>query len=164
MLKSTLRTDADFEAFYKKYWKYVLKLCLSYMKNQTEAEDVASDVFVKILSDAIVFNDELHERKWLTVVSINMCKNRLKSRKRRIFASIEDRQDLSVSEIGMQNDILDAVMGLPVKYKDVIWLYYYEGYKTHEIAALLKRPPSTVRGQIRDARNLLKKILGGDLS
>lgn len=53
-------------------------------------------------------------------------------------------------------------MSLPPKLKDIIWLYYYEGYSTDEVAGMLGRPPSTVRNQMRDARNLLKSILGGD--
>ena len=55
-----------------------------------------------------------------------------------------------------------AVMALPVKYKEVVWLHYYEGYQTDEIAAMLKRPASTVRNQLRDARAKLKLSLGGE--
>ena len=53
-------------------------------------------------------------------------------------------------------------MALPVKYKEVVWLHYYEGYQTDEIAEMLHRPPSTVRGQLRDARAKLKLTLGGE--
>lgn len=53
-------------------------------------------------------------------------------------------------------------MALPVKYKEVVWLHYYEGYQTDEIAAMLCRPPSTVRNQLRDARAKLKLTLGGE--
>ena len=53
-------------------------------------------------------------------------------------------------------------MALPVKYKEVVWLHYYEGYQTDEIAAMLKRPASTVRNQLRDARAKLKLSLGGE--
>lgn len=53
-------------------------------------------------------------------------------------------------------------MALPVKYKEVVWLHYYEGYQTDEIAAMLHRPPSTVRNQLRDARAKLKLTLRGE--
>ena len=56
----------------------------------------------------------------------------------------------------------DTIMALPVKYKEVVWLHYYEGYQTDEIAAMLCRPPSTVRNQLRDARAKLKLTLGGE--
>ena len=55
-----------------------------------------------------------------------------------------------------------AQVALPVKYKEVVWLHYYEGYQTDEIAALLHRPASTVRNQLRDARGKLKEALGGE--
>lgn len=53
-------------------------------------------------------------------------------------------------------------MALPVKYKEVVWLHYYEGFQTDEIAAMLDRPPSTMRNQLRDARAKLKLTLGGE--
>lgn len=161
MLNST--PDTDFEAFYNIHWKYVYRLCLSYMKNPSEAEDITEDVFVKVLADKRSFQDELHERKWLTITAINLCKNRLKSWKYRLVHSIEDTPELAAPEPEAYDEVLDSVMKLPVKYKDVIWLYYYEGYQTDEIAELLHRPSSTIRGQIRDARKRLEKILGGDV-
>lgn len=44
----------------------------------------------------------------------------------------------------------------------MIWLYYYEGYQTEEIARILGSPPSTIRNRMRDARRLLKDKLGGE--
>jgi RNA polymerase sigma-70 factor (ECF subfamily) len=57
---------------------------------------------------------------------------------------------------------LDAVLRLPEKYKDVVYLHYYEGLKTDEIARMLGEKPSTVRNRLRDARGLLRKALGGE--
>ena len=50
-------------------------------------------------------------------------------------------------------------MSLPPRYKDVVWMYYYEGYSTDEIASLLHRPASTVRNRLKDAREMLRKHL-----
>ena len=121
MLNST--PDTDFEAFFNIHWKYVYQLCLSYMKNPSEAEDITEDVFVKVLADKRSFQDELHERKWLTITAINLCKNRLKSWKYRLVHSIEDTQELAAPESESHDEVLDAVMKLPMTYKDVIWLY-----------------------------------------
>ena len=57
------------------------------------------------------------------------------------------------------SDVLEAVLELPEKYKDVVWLFYYDGYQTDEIASMLERPASTIRNQLRDARAMLKKTL-----
>lgn len=155
-------TDAEFEAFYERHWKYVYKLCFTYMKSASDAEDCAEDVFVKVLTGEITFDDEVHERKWLTVAAINLCKDRLKGWKRKAVMPIDDEPELAAPEQEDRSDVLEAVQSLPVKYKDVIWLYYYEGYQTDEIAEILSRPPSTIRNQMRDARKLLKDKLGGE--
>ncbi|HCD69778.1 MAG TPA: hypothetical protein DEQ68_04045 [Ruminococcaceae bacterium] len=155
-------TDAEFEAFYERHWKYVYKLCFTYMKSASDAEDCAEDVFVKVLTGEITFDDEVHERKWLTVAAINLCKDRLKGWKRKAVMPIDDEPELAAPEQEDRGDVLEAVQSLPVKYKDVIWLYYYEGYQTDEIAEILGRPPSTIRNQMRNARKLLKDKLGGE--
>lgn len=155
-------TDAEFEAFYERHWKYVYKLCFTYMKSASDAEDCAEDVFVKVLTGEITFNDEVHERNWLTVAAINLCKDRLKRCKRKAVMPIDDEPELAAPEQEDRSDVPEAVRSLPVKYKDVIWLYYYEGYQTDEIAEILGRPPSTIRNQMRDARKLLKDKLGGE--
>lgn len=164
MSESTLRTNADFEAFYERHYKYVYRLCFTYMKSAADAEDCTEDVFVKVLTGNYAFEDETHERKWLTVTAINHCKDKLKSWKRRNVSSIDEVPEMAAEETDDLSDVRDAVMRLPVKYKDVVWLYYYEGHSTDEISSMLHRPPSTIRNQLRDARNLLKKDLGGDYS
>lgn len=68
----------------------------------------------------------------------------------------------NAAEPDEKSEVVEAVMALPVKYKEVVWLHYYEGYQTDEIAEMLHRPPSTVRGQLRDARAKLKLTLGGE--
>ena len=147
----------EFELFYNKYKSYVYRLCFTYMKRAADAEDCAEDVFVKVLSDGRKFNGEEHEKRWLTVAAANHCKNKLKQRNRTNAYLTEITDDIPDDD--GNDDVLRAVLSLPDKYKSVVWLYYYDGYKTDEIAEILKKPPSTVRNQLADARALLKKIL-----
>ncbi len=165
MPENASRTDAGFEAFYERNWKYVYRLCFTYLKSEAEAEDCTEDVFVKVLTGDFVFEDETHERKWLAVTAGNACKDRLRSFARKNVDSMDDENapDIAAPEAEDYSDVLEAVKALPPKLKDVIWLYYYEGYSTDEIAEMLKRPPSTVRNQMKDARERLKHVLGGDL-
>ncbi len=162
MTESALRTDGDFEDFYGRNCRFVYRLCLSYMKNRADAEDVAQDVFVKALKEGIMFENSAHERRWLSVVSINMCKNALKSWKRKKVEPISEVTEPQMPEKDYYGDVLVAVSKLPAKHKDAVWLYYYDGYSTAEIAEMLRKPPSTVRGLIRDARKKLRKILGDE--
>ncbi len=154
----------DFESFYERHWKYVYRLCYVYVQNASDAEDCTEDVFVKVLSGDHSFSDQLHERKWLTIVAANLCKDRLKSHARSRTESLEENRDLAVPapEPESSFEMLEAVRMLPPKLKDVVWLYYYQGYDTRETAKLLGRPASTVRNQLAEARERLKSLLGGD--
>ncbi|MCM1166575.1 MAG: sigma-70 family RNA polymerase sigma factor [Lachnospiraceae bacterium] len=152
----------DFDAFYERNWKYVYRLCFTYMKNAADAEDCAEDVFVKVLNGGFVFEDETHERKWLAVTAGNHCKDKLRSRSRKPLDYLEDIAEPAADEPDDHSDVLQAVLALPPKYKEVVWLYYYDGYRTDEIAKMLRCPHSTVRNRLRDARERLKKALGGD--
>lgn len=160
MQNSTMRASSDFETLYRNHFRHVYRVCFSYLKNQADAEDVTEDVFVKVLRENINFTDSDHEAKWLTVTAINMSKNLLKSKKRKNIP-LDELPEISAEDEAPGRELLYAVMKLPEKYRDVIWLHYYQGYKTDEIAKMLNRLPSTVRGQLRDARLLLKKELGG---
>ena len=155
-----MRASSDFESFYRQHFKHVYRVCYSYLKNQSDAEDITEDVFVKVLRDNITFTDGDHEIRWLTVTAINMSKNLLKS-KRRKHIPIDALPEIPADDESPEFELLSAVMKLPEKHRDVIWLHYYQGYGTDEIAKMLKRPSSTVRGQLRDARIKLKKEIGG---
>lgn len=154
-------TDEWFEAFYERNYRLVYRLCFTYMKNQAEAEDCTEDVFVKVLKGNFTFNDETHEKKWLTVTAINLCKDRLKHWWRRQVTSMEECPEVSDETAGIMDETLEVVRKLPTRYKDVIYLYYYMDYKTDEIAAMLKKPPSTIRNHLKEAREILRRQIGG---
>lgn len=157
-----ITAENGFAEFYERHYRMVYRICFTYMKNKSEAEDCTEDVFVKILTGNFEFNDETHEKKWLTVTAINLCKDRLKHWFRRKVSTIDDDFNEPEGEsIPEPDETLDAVMRLPTKYKDVIYLHYYMDYKTDEIAEMLHKPPSTVRNHLSEARALLKKQIGG---
>jgi len=163
MSKQALRTDADFEALYERNWRYVYRICYSYMGNAADAEDCAEDVFVKILTGNIVFKDAEHERKWLAVTAINRCKDKLKSSAFRLTDSLdaEEAPDIAAPEKEDYSDVREAVIALPERLKAAVILYYYCGYKAEEIAKQFGRSPSTVRNLLKEARDLLREKLGG---
>lgn len=140
----------------------VYRLCFTYLKNASDTEDAVQNVFIKLMSHEHPFENEEHEKAWLIRCASNHCKDILKSAYRK-------RTEFDVFDVADENtdclepsDVYEAVLGLPDKYKDCIYLYYYEGYKTDEIAELCGRPASTVRNHLREARALLYDALGGD--
>ena len=130
------------------------------MKNAQDAEDCTEDAFVKAMTSDVAFENERHERAWLTTTAMNICKDKCKHWWRQKVTPMEEETERAAPE--PDREVTEAVMALPVKYKEVVWLHYYEGYQTDEIAQMLGRPPSTVRNQLRDARAKLKQTLGGE--
>lgn len=161
MPENSFHTDEWFEAFYERNYKQVYRLCFTYMKNPAEAEDCTEDVFVKVLTGNYDFNDETNEKKWLTVTAINLCKDRLKHWWRKQTTPIDEMPDIPNEDTSAIDETLEVVRKLPAKYKDVIYLHYYMDYKTDEIAIMLKKPPSTIRNHLREARELLRRQIGG---
>ena len=86
---------------------------------------------MKAITAKAVFEDEKHERAWLTVVARNICKDRLKHRWNKKTVSISDYEETLKADAAEHDDVLEAILKLPEKYKDVVYLHYYEGYNTN---------------------------------
>jgi len=114
---------------------------------------------VKLLNQCPSFTDEDHQKKWLTIVAINLCKDKLKSWQYKNVILIDEESKIEEKEHQDYSYVLEAINQLPIRIKDVVILYYYQGYSTEEIARMLKRPSSTIRNQLSEARKLLKDIL-----
>ena len=149
---------------YQRQVDTVYRVCLTYMRNKSDTEDCVSDTFVKLIRYSPDFNDSEHEKAWLIRTAANVCKNRLKHwwNKREELHDFNNYENSAASPKDNQDDIIEAVRALPEKYKTVIYLYYYEGYNSVQIANLVKKSQSTVRGYLVKARNILKERLGED--
>ncbi|WP_417144298.1 RNA polymerase sigma factor [Raoultibacter massiliensis] len=157
-----LLTNEDITAIYHRHVATVYRLCFSFLKTAADAEDAVQCVFMKLIRSDKRFESTEHEKAWLIVCASNHCKDVLKSAARSKAGSMpEDVADES-SEADGYDETLEAVLALPEKYKDCLYLHYYEGYKTDEIARMTGRPPSTVRSHLSEARALLKETLGGE--
>jgi RNA polymerase sigma-70 factor (ECF subfamily) len=155
------RGSASIEGIYRRHVQTVYRLCYSYLGSAAEAEDAVQATFMKLVDHPRGFESEQHEKAWLIVCASNLCKDLLKS------AAVSRRSDLpdEVPDARAKTEVdetLDAVMRLPDIYKDVVYLHYYEGYKTDEIARMLGSPPSTIRNRLSEARKLLREALGGE--
>jgi len=161
MAKTFLRAQKEIAEIYERHVKTLYRICFGYLKSQADAEDAVSDAFVRLIRSGKHFRDAEHEKAWLIRVSINVCKDALK-RRRRKEENLEDHLNLPAEESFEIDETLRVVMALPDKYRTVIFLYYYEEYSSPEIAKLLQKPQSTIRSHLHEARKLLKIQLGGD--
>ncbi len=159
MSKSLLRTDKEIEEIYERHRMTVYRVCFAYMKNPADTEDAVQETFIRLIDKNPKFESEEHEKAWLIRTATNVCKDELKHWRRK-NENIDDYPELQTEDAIKTDDVFQAVMELPDKYKTVIYLYYYEGYDSAEIAGVLKKPKSTVRNHLHEARNLLKERLG----
>lgn len=146
--------DEEIENTVNKYSNMLFRLCFTMLRNNQDAEDAVSDVFVKYISGNHKFSDEEHKKAWLISVATNRCRDMLKFYKIRRHLNLDD-----VAEYCGKDDyfeILSELLTLPEKYRTVIHLHYVEGYKTAEIAKMLDISPSAVRKRLQYGRDKLK--------
>ena len=146
-----------------KYGDMVLRIAYTYLKNRADAEDIVQDVFLRIIDKKPSFNDENHEKSWLIRATINMCKNKVNMFWNKNKCSIDDVQEFAVSDqYNTDTSVFQAVMALGEKYRVVVYMYYYEGYSTPEIANVIGKSETTIRSLLHRARNKLKDMLKED--
>ena len=138
----------------------VYRIAMMLLKNEANAEDAVQAVFIKLLEKDQVFNNAEHEKAWLIVTTQNYCKNHLKSWWQKGIAYDSNFHDSVHNDV--QDNTLEFVMNLPEKFKLPIYLYYYEGYSSDEIAKLLDLNASTLRSRLKKGRELLCIKIGGE--
>ena len=149
----------DFIKIYHLIKNDLLRLAYSYTKNLSDAEDIIQEVFIKLYENFSKFNDEDHLKKWCIKVTINKCKNLYFSSWQRKIKYLTKIDENKSSLILPENNLLTAILELPKKYRIVIILYYYNGYKIKEISQILKIKETTIKTQLKRAKNKLEIIL-----
>jgi len=157
-LKQLDQTEA--ERLVKTYSDLILRLSYTYLKSVHDAEDICQTVFVKLLTEKKTFESLVHEKAWIIRATVNACKDELRAFRRR-SVGLEAAAAVAAPEVP-DSTVLDAVMSLPQKYREAVYLYYYEGYSVRETAALLGRSESAVTAHLDRGRKKLRAILGGD--
>ena len=138
------------------------RLCMIHLKNYHDTQDIFQTVFLKYALSSVVFENPQHEKAWFIRVTINACKDLLKNFFRTHVISI-DEVSKQLFELSSDNiDILEAVRSLPPKYKNVVYLHYYEGYTAPEIANILHKNVNTIYTYLTRSKKVLYEKLGGD--
>lgn len=150
--------EQEFTKVYERYVDDIFRLCFSFMKNQMDAEDVVQETFLKYFYSHKEFESPDHLKAWLIVTASNHCKDLLKQWWRR-RKNLDDYEEAAGGEMVVADEMMELVMSLPEKYKTAVYLYYYEGYDSREIASLLHKPDSTIRTYLQKARKILKQEL-----
>ncbi len=153
-----MMTNEQFTDCARRYLDTVFRVALNYLRSGADADDVTQNVFEKLLKEKKEFESDSHIKNWLIRVTINECKNLVRSRWWHT-ASFEDYAATLTFDSPGHSDLFYAVMDLPKKYRLPIYLHYYEEYTTSEIAEILRLPKNTVCTQLRRGRELLRASL-----
>ncbi len=145
----------------ERHQNMVYRLALHTLGSAQDAEDAVQEVFLRLLRWDGDFESPEHLRRWLLRVTVNHCRDVLKSPWRRRRVSLEDIGEPPVFDRPEEGELYRTVMSLPEKYRTVLDLFYYEELSTSEIAELLRLSQTAVTTRLSRARMALKNQLGG---
>ena len=152
-------TQEQMQRFVVEYGPCVYRLAMAQLRHSADADDVYQEVFLRLIRSKPEFESPAHQKAWFIRVTVNCCRDLLKKHNRRDLPLEErDQHPRQAEEYDALAFALDA---LPERYRTLVHLYYYEGYRTEEIAQLLKMNASTVRSGLKRARKRLKDFMEG---
>ena len=157
-----MRSEQEANRAVERYADMVRRLCFVHLKNEADTEDIFQTVFLKYVVSDKRFESEEHEKAWFIRVTVNACRDLLRSFSRSRTAPEEELETLAADSTQEQREVLAAVLSLPGKYRDAVYLHYYEGYTAPEIGRLLGKNTNTVYTLLTRARELLRERLGGE--
>lgn len=166
--------DKKIEQLMNDYGNDVLRIAYLYLKDRHLAEDVFQEVFVKVYKNYNKFKNNSSEKTWIMSIAINTCRDMLRtSWFKKVFMFKDTDDDLlkdayedvdeKVAKKMEYEELLKEVMNLPLKYRELIILYYYEELSTMDISVALKMPEGTVRSRLFRARTILKSNIKGKI-
>lgn len=143
------------------YSDMIYRIAINNLKNQSDAEDIVQNIFVKLMNYKGEFENDDHEKAWIIKVTINMCRDFLKSAwfKKRTQIDKEYPYDENFCESDYKFSFLPAINKLPQKYRNVIYLHYYEDLSVKQISSILNTNENTVLSWLHRARKKLEPLL-----
>lgn len=178
LIKACKRADVlAMRVIYEKYYRIMMGICLRYLRNRADAEDMVQDGFIKIFKDIGTYEGRGSFEGWMKRVMINSALAHLRKPKKEInaesFADLTDQTDfpdekeeITVKELIVKTDftkeeLIDAIHSLPPGYQQVLNLYIIDDFKHQEIAEMLHISIGTSKSQLNRGRKLLIKKLYG---
>lgn len=140
----------------RQYADMIFRLAFQHTGSYHDAEDILQEVAAAMVAYDAPLTEEPYLKNWLIKVTLNRCRNLNKRKKLRTTQPLDESIPAPEQEISEMTELLQK---LPEKYRDVLYLHYYEQYTVDEIAALLDRSRNTVGSQLRRGREKLRTIL-----
>lgn len=147
----------------------LVRLAFSYLKDTESAKDIVQNSFIKCYENLDSFRHDAQIKTWLYRITINECKDYLKSWNYKMVQvrsfisgtanSLSSSVEKTVIDKYNSEEMKDTIFSLPKVYREVVYLYYYDSLKTVEIAAVLDIPVNTVKTRLRRAKQRLKPMI-----
>jgi len=157
----------DVERVFYQYGSVMLRHAQLLVGSVSLAEDAVQEALVRVIRLHPVLRDEQHERAWLLAVTGNICRDMLRRRKREtalpeFFDAPDPTEgpDETVGQRDADRRLMQAVLELPVKYREAVLMTYYHELTGNQAAEAMGISPATFRSRLMRARNLLKVKLG----
>lgn len=156
-----MRSEQEAVRAIERYSDTVRRLCAVHLKNEANTEDIFQTVFLKYVLSSVSFESEEHEKAWFIRVTINACKDLLKDFFRRHTVSLDELTERPLELPPDYRDVWEAVFSLPQKYRDVVYLHYFEEYTAPQISRILGKNVNTVYTLLTRSKQMLREKLGG---
>ena len=157
-----MRNEQEVLRAIEQYSDTVRRICMIHLKNYADTEDIFQTVFLKYVLSSVEFENEEHEKAWFIRVTLNACKDLLKDFFHTHVVSMDELGEQASSFSSDNMEVLEAVQSLPPKYKNVVYLYFYEGYTAPEIGKILGKNVNTIYTYLTRSKNMLREKLGGE--
>jgi RNA polymerase sigma-70 factor (ECF subfamily) len=157
-----LDKEMELERLMAHHGSAMLRMCYVYLKDVALAEDAVQDSFLKAYKKLHTLKEDSNEQAWLMRIAINTCKDYLRTawlkrvdRRTGIDTLPEASHDPDMPDA----TVINAVMALPNKYKDVVMLRYYQGMKVADVAKTLGITADAAKTRLRRANDTLRQKL-----
>ena len=157
-----MRDEQEVNRAIERYADTVRRLCMIHLKNYHDTEDIFQTVFLKYALSSVTFENDEHEKAWLIRVTLNACKDLLKSFFHSRIVSLDEIKEQPATPSPEHREVLEAVLSLPPKYRDVVYLHYYEELTAPEIGRILGRNVNTIYTFLTRSKKMLREKLKGD--
>lgn len=153
-----MKSEQELSRVWDLYSGTIKRLAMVYLKNPQDTEDVFQNVFLKFSLLDKDFETPEHEKAWFVRVTVNQCKDFLKNFFRSKTVPLDILEDIPALS-REKTDVLKTVLSLPEKYREVIYLFYYEDYQAKKIGKILGKNTNTIFTLLKRGRDILKRKL-----
>lgn len=167
------RLTYDIETLIRQYGNDVLRTAYMYVRDNNLAEDIFQDVFIKVNQKLSTFEGNSNIKTWIIRITINTCKDYLKSAwNKRVVPMTDYQEDMVISDMDYEDVekkdtrelVRKTVLTLPAKYKDIVLCVYFQDMSITEAANALHIAEGTAKSRLSRARQKLKTVLEGRIS